>query len=186
VFSFLILNIFTPLLAYFSHLTTMERREFLNLAIKCTKVAIAAPVLAPFLNFAEKAYARPILDEGIDQLLPPRYQLTELSWTGIASYYSDSGCLGCRTDRLMANGERFDEDDLTLAFMRVHLNSLVIVENLNTGILARARVTDRGNFERYGRIADLSQGLKNEIQGTDLTPVRITLLQTNSTIQDNL
>lgn len=98
---------------------------------------------------------------------------TGVSWKGEASYYSANGCLGCRSDQLMANGERFNQWALTLAFMRLPLNSTVLVTNLENGISSLARVTDRGGFEPYGRLADLSLGLKDAIAGYDLTPVRI-------------
>ncbi len=86
---------------------------------------------------------------------------------------------------IMANGEPLRDDQLTLAFMRVPLNSWVLVENIEDeesgegmdniryGI---ARVTDRGGFEQYELIADLSLGLRNAIGGGHLTHVRITLL----------
>lgn len=110
-------------------------------------------------------------------LIPRGYRLTDQIWQGTASYYSVEGCLGCSIDRVMANGEPFDENRLTLAFMRAPLGSLVIVTNTKNGTSAIATITDRGNFERYGRIADLSLGLKEAIQGQDLTPVKIGLLE---------
>lgn len=100
------------------------------------------------------------------------------TWEGIASYYSKTkeGCLGCSLDYRMSNNEIFDDRKPTLAFMRTPLDIPVLVENPATGISIRAMVTDRGGFERKGRIADLSLGLRDAIGGSDLTRVRITLL----------
>lgn len=92
-----------------------------------------------------------------------------IRWEGRASYYSELGCLGCRPDRKMANGERFDENKLTLAFWGnrrypVPLNTPVLVSNLDNGISEIAVVTDRGNFDiGTRRIADLSKGLADRI-----------------------
>lgn len=125
-----------------------------------------------------KAHVNSRSSRPVETPLPTlKYTLTNRVWEGIASYYSEKGCLGCRPDLKMANGEIFDENKLTLAFMRVPLNSQVLVENMKTRLSVVAKVTDRGGFEPYGRIADLSLGLRNKISGEDLTPVRITLLQ---------
>lgn len=98
------------------------------------------------------------------------------TWEGIATYYSTEGCVGCNPERRMANNEILDDNRLTIAFMRTPLDVPVVVENLETELSVRAMVTDRGGFERYGKIADLSLGLRNAIGGSDLTRVRISLL----------
>ena len=94
-------------------------------------------------------------------------------WTGIASYYSVAGCVGCREDLLMANGVKFDEDAMTLAFNWLPLNTKVKVINTLTGESMNAVVTDTGGFNELGRIADLSKGLKEAINCTDLCPVEV-------------
>jgi rare lipoprotein A len=63
----------------------------------------------------------------------------------------------------MANGEPFNENALTLAFMDTPLNVWVKVRNLVTGLEAMGRVTDRGGFKMQDRIADLSLGLARQI-----------------------
>lgn len=98
-------------------------------------------------------------------------------WSGKASYYSHEGCLGCSPGQIMANGEPFKENAMTIAFMRTErLNVPVYIENLANGMSVVARVTDRGGFEAYGWIADLSLGVKNTIGGGMHTMVRITEL----------
>lgn len=96
------------------------------------------------------------------------------SWTGKISYYSESGCLGCDPNQIMANGEKFDEKAMTIAFNRLPLNTVVRITNMETGKRAFALVTDRGGFEKYNRIADLSLRAYQEIDAkTDVTNVRI-------------
>jgi len=102
------------------------------------------------------------------------------SWTGIASYYSESGCLECSPTLTMANGQRLDDTKLTLAMtprtvrkFKI-LNKKVTVRNRTTGASIVATVTDTGGFARYNRIADLSVATKLAIGCGDLCKVEIT------------
>jgi len=79
--------------------------------------------------------------------------------TGKVSYYSKDGCLGCSENQKMANGQIFDENAMTLAHNQIPLNTIVEVKNLENGKTVTAKVTDRGGFNKYNRIADLSKGL---------------------------
>lgn len=98
------------------------------------------------------------------------------SYKGLASYYSENGCVGCREDRLMANGKRFNENEMTLAFNNEPLGTKVkVINTLNNQSLI-AEVTDTGGFNSLGRIADLSRGLKERIGCTDLCEVEIWVL----------
>lgn len=85
------------------------------------------------------------------------------TWEGICTYYSKDGCVGCRADQLMANGQPFREWAMTIAFMKLPLNTPVRVTNLDNGKSVIAKVTDRGGFERYGILADLSLGVSIQI-----------------------
>ena len=96
------------------------------------------------------------------------------SFIGKVSYYSEKGCLGCNANQIMANGQKFDEDKFTLAFNRLPLNTVVRVTNLSNGKSELAVVTDRGGFERLGRIADLSKGLMTALGAkTDQSIIKI-------------
>lgn len=75
------------------------------------------------------------------------YELTE---TGIASWYGP-GFHGKQT----ANGEIFDEDELTAAHRTLQMPSLVRVTNLENGRSLVVRVNDRGPFKR-SRVMDVS------------------------------
>jgi len=78
---------------------------------------------------------------------------------GKVSYYSKDGCLGCSPNQRMANGQIFDENAMTLAHNQIPLNTMVEVKNLDNGKVITAKVTDRGGFNKYSRVADLSKGL---------------------------
>lgn len=71
--------------------------------------------------------------------------------TGIASWYGP-GFHGKRT----ANGELFDENELTAAHRTLQMPSLVRVTNLENGRTIVVRVNDRGPFSK-GRVMDLSK-----------------------------
>lgn len=105
-----------------------------------------------------------------EEVLVPTY--TQM-WSGIASYYSEDGCVGCSPTLTMANGKRFDENAMTLAFNQAPLGTIVRVVNVATGDEMIAEVTDTGGFERLGRIADLSKGLKEAINCNDLCNVEV-------------
>jgi len=75
----------------------------------------------------------------------------EYSETGIASWYGP-GFHGKST----ANGETYDQDDLTAAHRTLPLPSVVRVINLENGRSVKLRVNDRGPFA-HGRIIDVSR-----------------------------
>jgi rare lipoprotein A len=91
--------------------------------------------------------------------------------TGIASWYGPGF-----HERLTANGERFDQNELTAAHRSLQLPSVVRVTNLENGRSVLLRVNDRGPFA-HGRIIDVSrrgaQLLGFEQQGT--ARVRVTV-----------
>ena len=96
--------------------------------------------------------------------------------TGIASWYGP-GFHG----RLTANGEIYDQTDMTAAHRTLPMPSLVQVTNLENGRSVRLRVNDRGPYA-HGRIIDLSKraaellGFVN--QGT--AKVRVQVLEVES------
>ncbi len=96
--------------------------------------------------------------------------------TGIASWYGP-GFNGNKT----ANGEIYDQEDLTAAHRTLPLPSMVRVTNLENGRSLRLRVNDRGPFSR-GRIIDVSRRaaelLGFENQGT--ARVRVVIVENES------
>lgn len=73
------------------------------------------------------------------------------SRTGIASWYGP-GFHG----KMTANGEYFDQNELTAAHKTLHMPSLVRVTNLDNGRSIVVRVNDRGPYA-HGRLIDLSK-----------------------------
>ncbi len=70
---------------------------------------------------------------------------------GVASWYGPGFHAGST-----ANGERYDQDDLTAAHRTLPMPSWVEVENLDNGRKLTVRINDRGPFAR-SRIIDLSR-----------------------------
>lgn len=86
---------------------------------------------------------------------------------GVASWYGP-GFQGRKT----ANGERFNTYEMTAAHKTLPFNTLLMVTNLENGVSTVVRINDRGPYIR-GRIIDLSNAAKNEIQMGGLAQVRI-------------
>lgn len=103
---------------------------------------------------------------------------------GLASWYGtgEDECLGCREDRIMANGERLDDDKKTIACAiggsckYFDVGDEVEILNLENMMVVRAVVTDRGGFARYGRIIDMTKAVRDSINCDDLCKVRVTKL----------
>lgn len=104
----------------------------------------------------------------------PTQKPTTGQHTGIASYYSRAGCVGCSKTLTMANGEPLDDTKVTAAYNRAPLNHFVDVTNVKNGTTVRVKVTDRGGFERLGRVIDLSVAAKTALGCTDLCHVTVT------------
>lgn len=80
---------------------------------------------------------------------------------GKASYYG-----GYHNGRRTANGEVFDENGLTAAYMDVPFGTQLKVTNTANGKSVVVKVTDRGGFKRLGRVIDLSKGSFQQIANT--------------------
>jgi len=94
---------------------------------------------------------------------------------GVASWYGP-GFQGRKT----ANGERFNTHEMTAAHKTLPFNTLVKVTNINNGVSTVVRINDRGPFIR-GRIIDLSNAAKNEIQMGGLAQVVIEIFDPEET-----
>lgn len=90
--------------------------------------------------------------------------------TGMGSWYGP-GFHGKKT----ANGERFNEQDLTAAHPTLPMPSLVRVTNLKNGKSAIVRINDRGPFKKK-RIIDLSRGSAERIGLHSTMKVRVKYL----------
>lgn len=105
----------------------------------------------------------------------PRVEYDYLE-TGIASWYGP-GFDGKAT----ANGETYDQDDLTAAHRTLPMPSMVRVTNLENGRSLKLRINDRGPFAR-GRIIDVSRRAADLLgfKGQGTAKVRVELLEGES------
>jgi rare lipoprotein A len=122
---------------------------------------------------SEAAEAAPDLKPG-SHARKPIY--VEVGW---ASWYGPS-----YNHRRAANGEIYDQDQLTAAHRTIPLNSLARVTNLATGESVEVRITDRGPFVG-DRIIDLSKAAAKRVgvylHGT--AKVKIEVLESPASIE---
>lgn len=99
--------------------------------------------------------------------------------TGWASWYGPS-----YNHRRAANGEIYDQDQLTAAHRTIPLNSIARVTNIATGDSVTVRITDRGPFVQ-NRIIDLSKAAAKRVgvyqHGT--AKVKIEVLESPASIE---
>lgn len=75
--------------------------------------------------------------------------------------------------RKMANGQVFDMYGYTVAHSTLRFGTRVCITNPENGRWVLATVTDRGRFNEYGRIVDLSKQVARDLLITGVTPVNI-------------
>lgn len=98
---------------------------------------------------------------------------------GEASHYNSKGCLGCSETLTMANGEKLDDNALTLALTPETvkafklMNKNVVVKNLANDREVIAKVSDTGGFGSLDRIADLTDATRDAIGCGGLCQVEI-------------
>lgn len=98
---------------------------------------------------------------------------------GEASWYGP-GFHGKQT----ANGETYNQNDLTAAHRTLPFNTVVNVTNLQNGKSVNVRINDRGPYAS-GRIIDLSREAARRIEMIDsgVTPVRLILVDSEEPIR---
>ena len=86
--------------------------------------------------------------------------------------------------RTTANGETYNQDDLTAAHRTLPFNTVVRVINLDNGKSVNVRINDRGPYAR-GRIIDLSKEAARRIAMVDsgVAPVRLILVSSEQPIR---
>lgn len=92
---------------------------------------------------------------------------------GVASWYGP-GFHGRRT----ANGEVYDQYELTAAHRTLPLGTRIKVTNERTGKFVVVRINDRGPFIK-GRVVDLSRGAAKVIglTATGVAPVKVSVVE---------
>ncbi|TNE70555.1 septal ring lytic transglycosylase RlpA family protein [bacterium] len=89
--------------------------------------------------------------------------------SGVASWYGP-GFHGKQT----ANGEKYDQEELTAAHKTLPFNTLVRVMNLDNGKSVVVRINDRGPYAK-GRIIDLSRGAAKKLDMLNSGTARVRL-----------
>lgn len=102
-----------------------------------------------------------------------KIKVKKQEWEGTASFYSRAGCIGCSKTLTMANGKPLDDEGLTVAFNKLPLGRMVRITNVKYQMFVDAKVTDRGGFERLGRIVDMTTAVKDAISCSHLCQVTI-------------
>ena len=146
----------------------------------CSEVQYAAHLIKQVPFAKENAKNQGTFKVGTPYKINGRYYYPKESYdleeTGIASWYGPK-FHGKQT----ANGEIFDQEELTAAHRTLQMPSLIRVTNLENGNSLILRVNDRGPYSR-GRILDVSKrgaellGFKN--QGT--AKIRLQVLEEES------
>jgi rare lipoprotein A len=116
---------------------------------------------------------KPYLIDGQEYYPQENFEYSEV---GIASWYGP----GFHANNT-ANGERFDQNELTAAHRTLQMPSLVRVTNLDNGRSIVLRVNDRGPYSR-GRILDVSSRAAEllAMKGKGTAKVRVETLPSES------
>lgn len=85
--------------------------------------------------------------------------------------------------KLTANGETYNQNELTAAHRTLPFDTRVRVENLDNGKSVIVRINDRGPYAR-GRIIDLSRKAAEDIQmvNSGVVPVRLILIDSEERV----
>lgn len=88
---------------------------------------------------------------------------------GLATYYGDK-----HHGRKSADGSVFNQHALTCAApVRYAFGTILKVTNLENDKTTTCKVTDRGGFERLGRLIDLSKGAFSAISSLSKGVIRV-------------
>ncbi len=117
-----------------------------------------------------------VSDEDLDFINMHKPILTEV---GLATWYSAP-----YKGKKAANGQVFDDNNLTAAHRTLPMGSLVVVRNLKTGQSSAMRIADRGPFVE-GRIIDLTiaSAKATGVYRAGLAQVRVDVYQTPKPIE---
>jgi rare lipoprotein A len=111
---------------------------------------------------------------------PKRYHDGETE-KGDASWYGPNF-----QGKTTANGETFDQNQLTAAHRHLPFNTIVRVTNLTNGKSVEVRINDRGPYDD-GRIIDVSSAAADilDMKKAGVVPVEIEIIQLGSPSRRN-
>ena len=90
--------------------------------------------------------------------------------TGRASFYG-----GRHHGKRTASGKVFDKNGMTCAHMTLPFGTKLKITNPKNGKSVIVTVTDRGNFGKYGRVVDLSEGAFKKIASLSAGVIKVTI-----------
>lgn len=160
-----------------------SRLRFQNPIIIQTPVKVEkrVDIISPLPEEEASPSAQPAQAQQVLQIVEP-VMAADRVLKGEASYYSTTGCMGCDINLIMANGQKLDDNALTLALPPEYvnkyklLNDMVRIVNLKSGQTVIAKVTDTGGFYQLTggkRIADLSVATKDALGCNGLCQVEV-------------
>ena len=101
--------------------------------------------------------------------------------SGVASYYADKF-----NGRRTANGERFDNSEMTAAHRTLPFGTLIEVTNMRNGKTVVVRVNDRGPYT-HARVLDLSKNAARQLgmHNSGIAHVKVAVLDKNKRAELN-
>ncbi len=165
----------------FTRATAVNTRKNINVKAKANPTKITSKIVINFQVYTSKKGIKsnhksqlvgnnlaPFSGKG--RISPP-LQIAQ-AVTGEASWYGP-GFHG----RTTANGEKFNQEELTAAHRSLPFGTKVRVTNINNGRSVVVRINDRGPFAA-GRVIDLSAAAARIIGmvGSGIAPVRLEIL----------
>ena len=121
-------------------------------------------------NGASKAIDAPSKSGLTEKITTAKTPAIKLTKKGIASWYGP-GFYG----RLTANGERYNDRDLTAAHKTFPFGTKIKVTNLNNGRSVVVRINDRGPYVR-GREIDLSSQAARVLDISGIAQVKLEVI----------
>ena len=117
--------------------------------------------------------------------LPIRYMKTvkvetpffETVYFGVASWYSEKDKF---INKHTANGEVFDDQQMTCASWSFKFGTMLEVKNLYNGKSIVCRVNDRGPNKRLNRLIDLTKAAFKKLDGTHRGLIPVTVREISS------
>lgn len=145
-------------------------------AILCSAGSTKSAYAFDLSNTTTEVVYRAPRSDGVEQTSRTRstkrstVELQGSKQRGMASWYG-----GSFNRKPTASGEPFDQNAYTIAHKTLPFGTVVSIENPKTGVVAYARVNDRGPFVP-GRIVDLSYGLAKKLGIDGVSTVVVTVL----------
>lgn len=146
----------------------------------CSRLELASHFVKKGMDYSDNAKSKGLYKVGSPYRIKGKKYYPKVDYgyneKGIASWYGPNF-----HGKSTANGERYNQNDLTAAHKTLPLPSIVKVTNLENGRSVIVRVNDRGPYAR-GRIIDMSKrgaevlGFKNN----GIAKVRVKVLEAES------